>query len=612
MLINEVNVIKKRIENQIFISKKNKIQSNMLRDLFNNRYYNSIDENDLIAKQRYKLFRTTSMVGFLVCLLVTVQTVSIANIANAAVYSIMITGVLYIVNYNMLILHRNEKTAYTILALLTLLLLHMQTYYAGGIRASGVFYLSGLIMLAFMLLGNRIGWMIAFLSALQICYFYYISTYFPSMVNYMIVGETKEMKDLDFLFTGLFSILIISAQISYLESGKNIVIERITQSRNELRNKNKELRKLSIVASKADNAIAITDSNGTLEWVNDGFTRLTGYNLEDVVGKDSTKMFQGNDTDRSLFSEMKKAMEEKQNFSAEILKYHKQGNKFWTQVTMTPITSDEDKETKFIFIESDITTRKIAEVKMKEYLSNLEKTNAELDKFAYVVSHDLKAPLRAIGNLTGWIEEDMGEKMPDDARTHFNTIKNRVVRMEDLINGILDYTKANKNGGKLELFKSNDLVKETIELIGVPENAVINIRKGMPLVYTEKIKLQQVLMNIIHNAIKYNDKEDIQIEIGAEDKGSEWMFYVKDNGPGIEPRYHEKIFVIFQTLNARDDMESRGVGLAIVKKIIDDEGGVIALDSDAGKGATFSFTWPKLKKKNAAEQLMLDNGVVNA
>ena len=518
----------------------------------------------------------------------------------------MLTGVIYLANYHLLTFHRKEKIAYTLLAFLTMLLIHLQTYYAGGIRASGIFYFSGLIMLSFMLLGNRIGWIIAFFSALQVGYFFYISTYYPSMVNYMIVGDTDASKDLDFLFTGLFSILIISAQISYLESGKNIVIERITQSRNELRVKNKELRKLSIVASKADNAISIINSKGSIEWVNDGFVRLTGYSFDDVVDKNLMSLFQGKDSDQAVFEAEKKAILDKHNFSAEVLKYHKNGTKFWTQVTMTPIDTEEEKETKFIFIESDITTRKVAEQKMKAYLQSLEKSNAELDKFAYVVSHDLKAPLRAIGNLTGCIEEDFSDTLPADALNHFNTIKNRVSRMEGLINGILDYAKANKNSGNTESFKSDDLVKETIELIGVPENAVINIRAGMPSIQAEKIKLQQVFMNILSNAIKYNDKTDIQVEVGAEDNGNDWMFYVKDNGPGIEPRFHDKVFIIFQTLNARDEVESRGVGLAIVKKIIEDEGGHISIDSDLGKGAKFIFTWPKVKKKTAEEMLMVD------
>jgi light-regulated signal transduction histidine kinase (bacteriophytochrome) len=110
------------------------------------------------------------------------------------------------------------------------------------------------------------------------------------------------------------------------------------------------------------------------------------------------------------------------------------------------------------------------------------------------------------------------------------------------------------------------------------------------------VKLQQIFLNLIHNAVKYNDKEDIQIDIGCEDAGANWKFFVRDNGPGIEPKYHDKIFVIFQTLNARDEVESRGVGLAIVKKIIEEEGGKIWVESEKGKGASFCFTWPKVKK----------------
>ena len=579
----------------------------LLNKILSNKYYVSIPDDDLIAKQRYKLFRAFSMASFLVCTLFTVQTLSIFNIENPVVFMITTIGILLALNFYLLPIHQNVRLAYVMSALLSLTLLHVQTYYSGGIRASGTFYLSAVILMSFMLLGNKIGRLIAIIAAAQIAYFFCISNYHPEWINYLIVGESKEMIDVDFLFTGIFSILILTAQINYLESGKNIVIQRITQSRNELREKNRELKKLSIVASKADNAIGIINSKGSIEWVNDGFVRLTGYSFEEALGKNLQALFQGKDSDPAAFAAKKKAIEDKQNFSAELLKYHKNGTKFWTQVTMTPINTEEEKETKFIFIESDITTRKIAEQKMKAYLHSLEKSNAELDKFAYVVSHDLKAPLRAIGNLTGCIEEDFSDTLPTEALNHFNTIKNRVSRMEGLINGILDYAKANKNTGNVESFKSDDLVKETIELIGVPENAIINIREGMPSIQAEKIKLQQVFMNIINNAIKYNDKTDIQVEVGSEDYGNEWMFYVKDNGPGIEPRYHDKIFIIFQTLNARDEVESRGVGLAIVKKIIEDEGGKISIDSDLERGAKFIFTWPKVKKKTADEMLMIDS-----
>ena len=153
----------------------------------------------------------------------------------------------------------------------------------------------------------------------------------------------------------------------------------------------------------------------------------------------------------------------------------------------------------------------------------------------------------------------------------------------------------------------NELVRDSIDLIGPPANAVINVRDNLPNMRAERVKLQQVFLNLIQNAIKYNDKEDIQVEIRCEDQGNDWKFFVKDNGPGIEPRYHEKIFVIFQTLNARDEVESRGVGLAIVKKIVEEEGGKIWVESEKGKGATFCFNWPKVKKASMEESLLAED-----
>jgi PAS domain S-box-containing protein len=363
-----------------------------------------------------------------------------------------------------------------------------------------------------------------------------------------------------------------------------------------------------MVASKADNAITITDEHGIAEWVNDGFCRQTGYTLEEVLGKNPMEMLLGDGSDKAGTQALRQAILEGQPFTGELLKYKKDRTRFWSQITMTPI-ADEEGGNKFIFIESDITPRKIVEEKMKTYLKNLEKTNSELDKFAYVVSHDLKAPLRAIGNLTGWIEEDMGERLSDEVRTHFNTIKGRVVRMEGLINGILDYTKAAKKDGELESFKLDDLLRDTIDLIGAPPTAIIHVPDNLPVLKTEKIKLQQVFLNLIHNAVKYNDKEDILINLNCEDHGADWKFCVKDNGPGIEKRYHDKVFVIFQTLNARDEVESRGVGLAIVKKIIEEEGGRIWVESDKGQGACFCFTWPKVKPK-AMEELLAEEAIL--
>lgn len=169
--------------------------------------------------------------------------------------------------------------------------------------------------------------------------------------------------------------------------------------------------------------------------------------------------------------------------------------------------------------------------------------------------------------------------------------------MEDLINAILDYSKADRRSGDDVKVNSKDLIEETVDFIGKPDNVRIEIGPGMPELITDKTRLSQVFSNLIGNAIRYNDKEQIQINISVQEQPEGWVFSVKDNGPGIEAQYHEKIFVIFQTLNRRDDVESTGVGLAIVKKIVEDQGGKIWVESTPGSGSDFKFMWPRVKKQ---------------
>lgn len=574
----------------------------------NEKFYQSIPADDLIARQRYRLFRTTTITAAIVIFYAFFQAWFVVDVGNFSSIIIGILGLVLVANYFCLPYHKKHTLAYYVIVLGAFATLHIISYYSGGIRASSIMYMAGLMLLGYMLLGNTAGKIVFTLIAANIVFFWY-ATENTDLISYALIGSTDELINIDYLTTFLLAMLILSAQMNYLESGKNIVIERITVQRNELREANKELHKLSIVASKADNAIIITNSEGIAEWVNDGFVRLTGFSFDDIVGKNPHHLLTGRKSNTDTIAALNQAIKNHEAFNCELLKYKKSGEPFWTQITMTPIASDDntESEAKYIYIESDITPRKLAEEKMNRYMKNLEKTISELDKFAYVVSHDLKAPLRAIGNLTGWIEEDMGDRLPPDVLEHFNTIKGRVVRMEGLINGILDYTKASKNTGELQPFEVKEVVCESIDLIGPPSNAVINVRDNLPSMKAERVKLQQVFLNLIHNAIKYNDKEDVQVEIGCEDAGNDWKFFVKDNGPGIEARYHDKIFVIFQTLNARDEVESRGVGLAIVKKIIEEEGGKIWVESEKGKGATFCFNWPKVKKASMEESLLAED-----
>jgi signal transduction histidine kinase/CheY-like chemotaxis protein len=226
-------------------------------------------------------------------------------------------------------------------------------------------------------------------------------------------------------------------------------------------------------------------------------------------------------------------------------------------------------------------------------IAQLDRSNKELDQFAYVASHDLKAPLRGIANLSEWLEEDLGDAITPDGKQQLALLRNRVQRMEGLINGILDFSRAGRVRSKAEPVPVQKLLSDVIELCAVPPHATIEVEDGMPELHTERVPLQQVFMNLIGNALKHAKREDPRVVVGVKDLGHSYQFTVTDNGPGIAPEYHERIWGIFQTLEPRDTVEGTGIGLSIVKKIVEGKGGEAWVRSREGEGATFGFTWPK-------------------
>lgn len=559
--------------------------------------YKSLPEGDLLERQRYKLFFIFSASGFLICLAESFHAISFNTDKNILGPGLQFFSVAFLSNYILLQKHRNLKIAYLIGVLIAFSCVHLFNYYYGGIRNSGNFYYLVMIITTFMLLGKNYGWVMMGLSVVNQFYFYYISDD-PQMVSNVLASNSSDLNQ-DFLFSTAMAVIAIGALSNSLGSSKNIVIEKIRESQEILAIKNKELRKLSLVASKTDSAVIIADKNHNISWVNDAFSKLTGYQLAEISGKKAEEILYGNQTDFGTVQFMNQRLTSKQTFIGELEQYHKSGSTFWTQVSVTPILDEQGEISEFITLEDDITERKTAENKIREYLKDLEKTNKELDEFAYVVSHDLKAPLHAISNLTGWIEEDMKGKFSEETSSNFNIIKSRVARMEDLINGLLEFARANHKKGEKSCVDLNEFINEVIEFCAVPPNCSIAIAGKLPTLFGDKIKFQQIFANLIGNAIKYNDKSEINIVIGAEEKENDWLIYVRDNGPGIDSRFFEKIFVIFQTLNPRDTVESTGVGLAIVKKIIEEEGGEIWVESELKKGSEFKFTWPKEPRPEA-------------
>ncbi|MBD2724146.1 sensor histidine kinase [Hymenobacter armeniacus] len=232
-------------------------------------------------------------------------------------------------------------------------------------------------------------------------------------------------------------------------------------------------------------------------------------------------------------------------------------------------------------------------------IAQLENRNQELDQFAYVVSHDLKAPLRGIESASRWIEEDLGpEQLPPHIREFLGLMRQRVHRMEKLITGILDLARIGRVAQANETVFVRTLLREVVDTLNPPPGFTVELPFFLPTLTTNAVQLQQVFTNLISNALKYHDHPETgTVHISCDDAGDFYLFSVADDGPGIAPEYHDRIFVIFQTLTERDTLESTGVGLAIVKKIVERQGGRIGVKSAEGQGAKFIFTWPKQPPK---------------
>lgn len=422
------------------------------------------------------LFRIFTLSGSLVCLGAAIKMVLTIPVAGYLPGIISMLAIVMLVNFYSVKKISQLPAAYFIMLMSAFTLLHAVAYSCGGIRTGGILYYGVIILYAYMLLGKKGGQGFSYLFAANVIYFYIISTY-TDWTSFDMFNNEVALINEDFLINALFTFYLIASQGSYLQSGKNIIIQTLEKSKEELEKKTVELEK-----------------NNSL---------------------------------------------------------------------------------------------------LQDYTIQLENSNRELDKFASVASHDLKAPLRAIGTLSDFIEIEMEGKLNEESKKYLSTIKSRVIRMDLLLDALLKYSKVSRKKIVLNPVNMEKLVEHIILRYSTGTNCRIKIRNILPVIEADADAIRTVFEILVDNAIRFSNKNAIAIEIWSEENDSNWIFWVKDNGPGISKQFQEKIFVIFQTINNRDSFDSTGAGLAMAKRILENKGGVISVDSEPGEGAAFRFAIPK-------------------
>lgn len=362
--------------------------------------------------------------------------------------------------------------------------------------------------------------------------------------------------------------------------------------------------RLEQLLQSTDEAIFGMDADGLCTFINVSGARMLGYDRTELLGKDMHEALHHHHADGTPYPlencPIHKAMIEGTSVRiADEVFWTSAGKPVPVEYSSSPILSN-GKTVGAVVAFSDITARRIAERERERLIGALARSNQELDQFAYVASHDLKAPLRGIANLSQWIEEDLGDDLPPDVSEKMGLVRGRVQRLEALIDGILQYSRAGRVRAAVEQVDVGLLVRDVVELLAPPAEIAVTIERGFPTITTERTPLQQVFMNLISNAIKYNRRPGATVTVSWRDAGRMYAFSVSDNGPGIEPEYHDRIFGIFQTLESRDRVEGTGIGLSVVKKTVELHGGSVTVRSALGEGATFTFEWPKSAEETAA------------
>jgi PAS domain S-box-containing protein len=350
--------------------------------------------------------------------------------------------------------------------------------------------------------------------------------------------------------------------------------------------------RLAAIVESSDDAIIGTNLDGRITSWNGGAARLYGYSTEEAIGKPITMLVPKDRRDEVAATvERERAGERVEHF--ETVCVRKDGDRVDVSLTISPTLDADGVVTGASTIARDVTARKRAEALTRQ-TEELARSNADLEQFAYVASHDLQEPLRMVTGYCDLLQRRYKGKLDSDADDFITFAVEGARRMQELVRGLLAYSRVGPQGQTLEVVDATSAFERAVAnlSLAVKESGGTVSHGRLPALRADSSQLEHVFQNLIGNAIKFRGDEPPRVHVRAARKADMWLFSVKDNGIGIDPRYEEKVFAIFQRLHGRGKYPGTGLGLAICKKIIERHGGHIWFESEPGKGTTFYFTLP--------------------
>jgi len=364
----------------------------------------------------------------------------------------------------------------------------------------------------------------------------------------------------------------------------------ITLKRTFNKNIEAQKQKYSSIIANMNLGLVESDINNNIIMVNQSFIDLTGYSKEELIGMPAIKVLVVEERRDDVYKIAKKTKSGILG-SNDILIKNKKGELKSLLVSSAPNYDDNNKVCGSIGVVLDISDLKSLQNQKEILLKNLEKSNEELKEYAHIVSHDLKSPLRSIFALVSWIKEDNKALLEEESLNNISLIESTLEKMEQLITDILNYSSVTSGYIQTQPVNLNEVIEDIQQLLFFPEHISLKIVNKLPTVKGDRMRFQQLFQNLICNSIRYIDKNIGEIEIDVKEFNTHFQFSVKDNGIGIDKKYYDKIFKIFHSLN--ENKESTGIGLSIVKKIVDIYNGEIWLKSEKMVGTTFYFTIKK-------------------